>query len=304
VTTVGVVGLGHWGSKVVDEYVALREEGVIDGVVACDEDDGRLAAVNEVDDRVKDLNATIDHVDGVHLCTPIGTHGPLGQTVLESNTDLLVEKPFTADPDSSFRLLQTAMRENRILQTGHIYRFANVMDRLRDLHRTGRFGTLEEITVRWTHNIAPPSGTDVLWDLAPHPIDILNYITGDWPSDEYCRTRTRPTADGPTAATAQFETAGADVRMDVSWDDHVRRRDVELCGTDASALVEAVEQEITVYDEGGVHGVAVERNNTIRREARNFVDAIETRRNTANSAVVGIRTVEAIDRLVEVADRE
>jgi len=60
VTTVGVVGLGHWGSKVVDEYVALREEGVIDGVVACDEDDGRLAAVNEVDDRVKDLNATIE----------------------------------------------------------------------------------------------------------------------------------------------------------------------------------------------------------------------------------------------------
>jgi predicted dehydrogenase len=303
-TTIGVVGLGYWGSKVVEEYTMLRESGKIDEVIACDEDDERLSSVDGVDRRFGDLSATLEHADGVHLCTPIGTHGPLGQTILEADTDLLVEKPFTAKPDSSFDLLKTAMREDRILQTGHIYRFANVIDRLRELHQTGRFGTLEEITVRWTHNIDPPTGTDVLWDLAPHPIDILNYVTEDWPSNEYCRTRTRKGVDGPTAATAQFEVANADVRMDVSWDDYIRRRDIEVCGSNASATVEAVEQELTIYDDDGSHEIPIESNNTILQEATNFVDAIETRRNTANSAVVGVRTVEAIDRLAKVANRD
>lgn len=303
-TTIGVAGLGHWGSKVVEEYASLRDDGVIDGVVACDEDAKRLSAADVADRRFDSLSATLEHVDGIHLCTPIGTHASLGQTVLESETDLLVEKPFTANPDSSFQLLQTAMHEDRILQTGHIYRFANVIDRLRELYQMGRFGKIEHITVRWTHKIDSPSRTNVLWDLAPHPIDILNYITGDWPSDIYCRTRTRPGAEVPTTATAQFDVAGADVHMAVSWDDYVRRRDVELCGTNASATVEAVKQELMIYDDDTTQQVAVEANNTIRREAKNFVDAIETRRNTVNSAVVGVRTVEAIDRLTEVAHRD
>lgn len=302
-TGIGVVGLGYWGSKVVEEYVDLREDGTVDRVVACDMDAARLEAVEGVDERFEELEAALERVDGLHVCTPIGTHAAVGRQALDAGVDLLVEKPFTEDRDSAFELMRFAMEQDRLIQTGHIYRFANVIKRLRELYYEGRFGEVHTVTMRWTHEINPPSGTDVLWDLGPHPIDIINYVTGDWPSNEYCRTRTKPDADGPVSATAQFDVADADVIVQLSWRDAVKRRSIEVAGTEASAVVDAVEQEIEVFDDGDSYEIEVEPNNTIRAEATNFVEAIQTRHNTANSAVVGVRAVEAIERLQEVSER-
>ena len=302
VTRVGVVGLGYWGSKVLEEYAALRADGAVSHVVACDADPDRLAEGAAADERYESVDETLDRVDGVHLCTPIGTHKTIGRQTLQRGVDLLAEKPFTNDRDAAFELMQLALQEDRILQTGHIFRFANVIDQLRELYQTGQLGELQTVTLRWTHDVETPPGTNVLWDLAPHPIDIMNYVTGGWPSDECCRTRTLPEADGPVAATAQFQLGDTDVTMQLSWDDRVRRRDIEIAGTKASAVVEAVEQTIELYDDDGQRTLSVETNNTIRSEASHFVKAIQTRRNVANSAVVGVRTIESIERLINAAN--
>ncbi|RKD98051.1 Gfo/Idh/MocA family protein [Halopiger aswanensis] len=302
-TSIGVIGLGHWGSKVVEEYTHLRNEGRIEEVAACDLDDSRLDAVQGADYCLSDLDSTLRKVDGIHVCTPNETHVPIGMEAVRSGVDIMIEKPITTDRNAAFDLMEIANEENQIIQTGHIYRFANVIQTVRDLYRDGRFGTLNDVTLRWTHHIEPPSGTDVLWDLAPHPIDILNFVTDDWPSKEQCQTRTIPGVDGAVSATAQFSVAGAEVTMQVSWDDYIRRRTIELAGTEASAKIDAVSQDIEIYDESGVSKYPVEKNNTIRAEASNFIDAIETGHNTINSAVVGVRTVEAIERLQEVRQK-
>lgn len=45
--------------------------------------------------------------------------------------------------------------------------------------------------------------------------------------------------------------------------------------------------------------IEVNANNTIREEALNFLNAIKTGKNTFNSAIVGARCVEMIDRVIE-----
>jgi len=298
-TSIGVIGLGYWGTKVVDEYLALRDEGRIEKVVACDLDETRLDEISGADHLSSDIESTLEMVDGIHVCTPNETHLPIGKKALRSGVDIMLEKPITTNRDAAFDLMELASKENQIVQTGHIYRFANVVQEVRDLYRDGRFGTLNEITLRWTHNIEPPASTDVLWDLAPHPIDILNFITDDWPSGESRRARTLPGSDNAVAATAQFSVAGAEVTMQVSWEDYIRRRSIELSGTEASAKIDAVAQEIEIHDESGISQHPVENNNTIRAEASNFIDAVQTGHNAINSAVVGVRTVEAIERIQE-----
>jgi peptidyl-prolyl cis-trans isomerase D len=72
---------------------------------------------------------------------------------------------------------------------------------------------------------------------------------------------------------------------------------IELSGEKASARVNAVSQDIEIHNDSGVTRFPVDKNNTIRAEALNFAKAIRTRRNTINSAVVGLRTVETIERL-------
>lgn len=302
-TSIGVIGLGHWGSKVVEEYNYLRDEGRIEEVAAYDLDESRLNAVDGADHCFSDLDSILRKVDGIHICTPNATHAPIGIEAVRSGVDIMIEKPITTDRSAAFDLMEIANEENQIIQTGHIYRFANVIRTVRDLYRDGRLGTLNEVTLRWTHHIEPPQGTDVLWDLAPHPIDILNFVTNDWPSEEQCQTRTISGVAGAISAMAQFSVAGAEVAMQVSWDDYIRRRAFELSGTEASAKVDAVSQDIEIHDESGVSKHPVEKNNTIRAEASNFIDAIETRHNTINSAVVGVRTVEAIERLHQAGKR-
>jgi predicted dehydrogenase len=180
-TRIGVIGLGYWGSKVVEEYLSLRDEGEIAEVIVCDNVESSLDAVDGADKYFSSLKPTLKKVDAIHICTPNDTHAPIGTEALSSGVDILIEKPFTTNRDAAFALMETASRENRIIQTGHIHRFANAIKKLRDLYRDGKFGTLHTISLRWTHHIRPLPETDVLWDLAPHPIDILNFVTDDWP---------------------------------------------------------------------------------------------------------------------------
>jgi predicted dehydrogenase len=87
--------------------------------------------------------------------------------------------------------------------------------------------------------------------------------------------------------------------MQVSWNDRKRRRILEIAGSDRSAQIECVDQEITVYSDNDTEPITVDKNNTIRDEAENFVEAILTGKNTFNSAIVGARTVDEIATIEE-----
>lgn len=63
--------------------------------------------------------------------------------------------------------------------------------------------------------------------------------------------------------------------------------------------MDCVGQEIEAYGEdGSKNRLEVSANNTIRDEALNFLDAIKTGKNTFNSAIVGARCVEMVERVI------
>jgi len=295
---VGVVGLGYWGSKVVEEYVALRDDGEIAGVVACDADPSKLSAVDDVDARHESLDDALPAVEALHVCTNNATHYPIAEQALTAGKDVLVEKPLTTDRKRAYDLVELASESGGILQSGHIFRFANVVRRVRDLFDEGYFGDVYDVSLRWTHRMEPTEQTNVLWDLLPHPIDILNFVTDEWPDD--VRGIGANHRNGTLeSAHAQFRLGEATATVQVSWVDYVRRRTLEIAGSERSARVECVDQTIEVFDGDGRESIPVETNNTIRTEAENLVTAVRTRENTFNSAIVGARTVDAIQSIAE-----
>lgn len=294
---VAIVGLGYWGSKVLGEYADLRDEGTIDAVVACDQDPTALESADRADETRGDVAEILPEVDALHVCTTDETHFPIATMAIESGTDVLLEKPLTTDREQAFDLVQLASEQGQILQTGHIFRFANVIRTAREYYQKGYFGTVHTATLRWTHRLDRIRGTDVLWDLMCHPIDILNFVTDDWPRNPEGVALHDPGLERPVGATTTFEIAEGMGTVEVSWVDDVRRRTLEIAGTKRSGTIECVDQSMTVTDTDGTETIAVEANNTIRAEAENFVSAIETRENTFNSAIVGARTVDAIDRI-------
>ena len=70
------------------------------------------------------------------------------------------------------------MSKGLMLQVGHIFRFVDIARKVKELYERDTFGDLYYMKLSWTHKIPPIKNTDVVYDLLPHPIDIINFITG------------------------------------------------------------------------------------------------------------------------------
>lgn len=296
---VAVVGLGYWGSKVVEEYCALRDRGIIDGVVACDIDESVLAEV-EADEHVQSFDRAVELADALHICTSNEFHYDLASRALTAGRDVLVEKPLTTDREQAYDLAELASEKGRILQTGHIFRFANVVRELERLYSDGYFGDVYHINLRWTHRIEPIAGTDVLWDLLPHPIDIFNFVTGEWPSaDGISGVSKGFRTENAEIANIVFETEDMTTSIEISWIDDVKRRSLEIVGSERCARADCVEQTLEVREDGEWSSREITANNTIQSEAENFIESIKTGENTFNSAIVGARAIDVIEMIHE-----
>ena len=50
---------------------------------------------------------------------------------------------------------------------------------------SGEIGTLNYLYLSWLDYLDPLPNRDIIFDLLPHPIDIINYLTDEWPSSIY-----------------------------------------------------------------------------------------------------------------------
>jgi predicted dehydrogenase len=297
---VGVVGIGRWGMKVAREYITLMNEGVVDSVILCDVNSSRLNLFADVAVTSNHIDEVLHVADGIHICTPNSTHHEIARRALEAGAHVLMEKPMTTNHSKAYELVEIAMSKNLTLQVGHIYRFANVIRKIKELYKSNYFGDVYYFNLTWTHLVPSMEGVDILWDLLPHPLDILNFITGKWPvefvgvSKAFRRSKLSEVA---TLQAVYDDKTFANIHL--SWLTPVRRRILEIVGSKRVALVECVRQKIKIYernDEGKL--LEVESNNTIRDMILNFIDAVKTGKNDFNSSMIGVRSVETIEKAI------
>jgi predicted dehydrogenase len=143
-------------------------------------------------------------------------------------------------------------------------------------------------------------GLDILWDLLPHPIDILNFITKKWPIAfiGIGRAFRRSKLNEVASLQAVFDDKMF-ANIHLSWLSPIRRRVLEIVGSKCTALVECAEQKIKIYKEDIEEQLEIEANNTIKDEALNFIRAIETGKNDINSSIIGARNVEMLERAID-----
>lgn len=296
---IGVIGIGRWGSKVAKEYIDIMNEGIIDSVIVYDLDRAKVKPFENEAVIGKSIDDVLRKVDGVHICTPNHTHFEITKRALESDVNALVEKPMTMDTNQAYDLIELAVSSGLILQVGHIYRFANVIRRVKELYENNYFGDVYYFVLTWTHSMSPIENVDVLWDLLPHPIDILHFVTNEYPEFFVGIGRAFRRYEPNEVATLQaLYRGGVFASIHVSWLNPIRRRTLEIVGSKRSAIVECVEQKITVYESGEVWNIDVKANNTIRDEALNFIKAIETGKCDPNSCIVGAKIVETIEHAI------
>jgi predicted dehydrogenase len=173
-----VIGAGYWGPKLVRAALttpSLRLRWL------CDLDEARAQAVLGPYTTVRPT-ASYDRVladpavAAVAVATPAATHFDVIRAALEAGKNVLTEKPLTASASEGEKLVGLARQSRLALMCDHTYCYTPVVQRIRELIRSGAIGEIQFVdSIRVNLGLVQPD-VDVLWDLAPHDLSILDFI--------------------------------------------------------------------------------------------------------------------------------
>jgi len=303
---IGVIGAGYWGEKVIREYLQLSKESCAAALsMVCDTRDERLSYCEKVlgisserlsNDYTK-LIASQD-VDAVHICTPNDTHYRICKEALRAGKHVLLEKPMTLKAAQAYELVDIAERSAVCLQVGHIFRFTNVLKKVRELIKQGFFGEIYYLKIQWTTLMNPSPKRDIIFDLGPHPIDISNFILGLWPKKVNCKARPYRRKRQEEIAYLIMEFDGKLlVHVELSWLQPGKTRKLTIVGSKRCATIDCLGQTIEVYEngDGAMYEIGVEKNNTILTEINHFVESILGNERSNNPGPVGAKNVEILE---------
>jgi predicted dehydrogenase len=251
---VAVVGCGYWGSKHV--RVLHATEGV-EHVVVVDAIETRLAGLaRQFPDisRFTSMAAALPYVDAVVIATPPRTHVALGLEAIAAGKHVLVEKPLATTTMDARRLIAAADRAGVVLMVGHTFEYNPAVWKLRELVRNRVLGDVYYIDSARLNLGLYQSDVNVILDLAPHDVSIINHVLGELPIGVQ--------AWATRHAHSQFEDVAylrliyADERLaaniHVSWLDPCKVRRVTAVGSDKMAVYDDLDadERIRIMDKG------------------------------------------------------
>nr|MDT0658408.1 Gfo/Idh/MocA family oxidoreductase [Micromonospora sp. DSM 115978] len=175
---VAVIGAGYWGPNLVRNFQASTDFRLR---WLCDLDVERARRVLGGYSTVQatgDLATVLadDEVEAVAIATPAGTHLPVAMAALEAGKHVLVEKPLAANQADGRKLVAEAQRRGLSLMCDHTYCYTPAVLRIREILHAGDLGELHYLdSVRINLGLVQRD-IDVLWDLAPHDLSILDFI--------------------------------------------------------------------------------------------------------------------------------
>ncbi|NHN59145.1 MULTISPECIES: Gfo/Idh/MocA family protein [Halorussus] len=313
-TNAAVIGVGNMGrhhARVYGELPGVNLVGVFDV------DDERAREVAEDNGTVAmEMDALLEAADVASVVVPTRYHADIARDCIDNDVDVLVEKPFVDDPEVGRELLDRADEAGVTIQVGHVERFNPAVRALADI-----VADLDIIAVE-AHRLGPPPegrGVDesAVLDLMIHDVDVVLAMLGERPENVTARgaknnqyaTATLEFGDGTVASlTASRVTqqrvrtlsiTAEDCRVNVDYID----RSVEI---HRHSLPEYIEDngDVRYRHESIVERPTVETGEPLKNELESFVNAATSDAEPVVSGEDGLRVLEVVRRIDEVAGEE
>ncbi|OLB33803.1 MAG: oxidoreductase [Acidobacteria bacterium 13_2_20CM_57_17] len=319
---VGIFGYGYWGPNVVRNLHALENCQV---VTICDKNPAALKRANRVYPGVHlttDFSEimTSPRIDTVAIVTPVWTHFELAKTALLNGKHVFVEKPFTSTPQQAEELIELAERTRLKIMVDHTFLFSGAVRKIRELVDNGTLGNLYYFDSTRVNLGLFQHDVNVIWDLAPHDMSIMDYIIQEKPEAVVATGGTHLNCLADLAFITVYFPNKVVAHINVNWLSPVKVR-TTLIGGEKKMLVwndlEA-DEKIKVYDKGvqitngqsvyellvsyrsgDVWAPRVEQAEALKLELEYFMDCIRNDRTPFNDGLAGLRVV----KLLEAADQ-
>ncbi len=264
---IGLIGYGYWGPNLLRNFRSLPNAEV---TVVIAKDEKRRKLIHAIDPAIKtadsaDIVFNDETVDAIVIATPISTHHSLAKQALESGKHVLVEKPLCTSTREADELLDLAKEKNKVLMVDHTFLYTAAVQKIKALVDSGQIGKLQYFdSTRINLGLFNPKHS-VLWDLMPHDLSILNYITSNKKAVGISATGVSHTELGIENIgymTLHYEDDLV-AHISSSWVSPVKVRQTLIGGTEKMIIYDDVEptEKIKIYDSGySVNSVDDEHN--------------------------------------------
>lgn len=252
---IAVVGCGYWGSKHVRVLSCLPD---VAEVVAVDLDRHARDNIGGAFPGVRtftDLEAAFRHIDAVIVATPPRTHVELAMKALRCGKHVLAEKPLGTSVVETRSLLDEASRSGLVLMVGHTFEFNPAVRELKRRIGLGELGQIYYIRSLRLNLGLYRSDVNVVWDLAPHDVSIMNYLLDAIPSSVAAWGSRNAWEDVEDLAYVRlrYEELGITGYAHVSWLDPNKVREVTVIGSRKMAVYNDLHEErLRIFDRGVV----------------------------------------------------
>jgi len=319
---IGVIGYGYWGPQIVRNFHNLETSRV---VAVCDKSLKALGRARQAYSEIKftqDFGEILSstETDAIAIVTPVCTHYELAKKALENGKHVFVEKPFTCKGSHAEELIELAEKKNLKIMVDHTFLFTGAVKKIRQLINDGTLGELyyyDSVRVNlglFQHDV------NVLWDLAPHDLSIMDHLIAEKPEAVVATGETHLNGTADVAFMTVYFPKKIIAHINVNWLSPVKVR-TTLIGGEKKMLVwndlEA-DEKIKVYDKGvqvnageGVYELLVsyrsgdmwaprvDRIEALQHETSYFVECVTTNKKPFNDGEAGLRIV----RMLEAADK-
>ncbi|MBW1855617.1 MAG: Gfo/Idh/MocA family oxidoreductase [Deltaproteobacteria bacterium] len=313
-----VIGYGYWGPNIVRNFNAIEDVQVIS---VCDKNPNVLKVAKKTYPSLKvttDFNeiTSSPDIDIVAIVTPIYTHFELAKKSLENGKHIFVEKPFTATVDQAEELIELADKKNLKIMVDHTFLFTGAIRKIKELIDSDMLGNLYYYDSMRVNLGLFQHDVNVIWDLAPHDLSIMDYVIGERPDAIMASGKPHFNGFEDIAFITVYFTNNMIAHFNVNWLSPVKIR-TTLIGGEKRMLVWNdldADEKIKVYDKGvkvenqeGIYDLLVSyrsgdmwapkvsQTEALKAEAEYFVDCILNDKTPFNDGHAGLRVVKMLE---------
>lgn len=301
---IAVIGCGVWGRNIVRNFYNL---GVLDTV--CDIDEENLAKVSKDYQNVKtvkDFKEVLNNpeITGVAVVTPSHTHYKIVNEMLLAGKHVYVEKPLSTVAQEAKDLTDLANSQELILMVGHLLLYHPAVTRLKMLIEEGALGEIiyaqsDRLNVNYFKN-----DRSVMWDLAPHDVSMISYVTGKEPkrviSAIGCSSDNDEIMD-ITHIGIEFE-SGFIAHISDSWITPKKHVTLLVRGTKATAILDdtVAENKLQVFDNfAAAPSTTIQLDyleiEPLKLECQHFISCCETGKKARSDGENGYTVVKILE---------
>lgn len=316
---IAVAGYGYWGPNLVRNINDSKGACVVS---CCDANEERLVQVkakyplvtttSNYDDLVND-----PQVDAIAISTPVATHYDFARKAMEHGKHVLLEKPATTSVAEAEKLVHLAEKYKVTYMVDHTFIYTGAVRKMKEIVDQGDLGELYYLdSVRINLGLFQRD-VNVLWDLAPHDIAILDHLVTEKPSSVSATGACHVGNGHENIAylTVHFP-SGLIAHFHNNWLSPLKIRTMLVGGSSKTIYYDDMEvsEKVKVYDRGvdvttpeGVHDVRIsyrmgdmwaprlDQTEALSRMVGEFIECIQTGRASMTDGVSGLNVVKILE---------